>query len=496
MKLNTAKTIAVFAAALYVTVARAQAPACVPLHAVAATDCVNQTAQLSTDSGFINFQWAPATGLSNDTIANPVATSAGTYSVTATYIGPNLVVNPAFAAGNTGFSSGMTFSTTYAPCNYWVGPQWFQTFFPGLTDHTPTADNMFMMIDGCTSPTMIWEEQNLVVLPGADYQFFFWATESGANQPIFEIHFIGNVTGDVIVATQPGIPAPSNTSWIWDQYGIPMWNAGANTSVTVRIVNLATQSFGVDCGLDDFDFHRICTVTDSVTVSFPAPVALGADITVCDITTVTLDAGPGGTYLWNTGATTQTIRPSTSGTYWVEYDNGICTTRDSIVVTGLLAEVSLGEDIYLCDFNYIELDAGPGATFLWNTGATTQTIRPTTAGTYYVTVSSGSCVSSDTIELIGTLGESVMFIPNTVTANGNGLNDVFYVYSMDVTLFRMRIFDRWGALIYETGDIFEGWDARYKGSLVQEDTYVYVIDYTTGCNGTTQKRVGHLNVVR
>lgn len=611
---------------------RAQAPVCAPLNATATLNCINQTVQLNVDSSYTSYQWTPSAGLSNDTIPNPVATAAGTYSVTATYIGPNLVINPDFAAGNTGFNSGMNFTTTYSPGNYWVGSQWFQTYFPGLTDHTATADNMFMMIDGAATPTMIWEETNLPIVPGADYNFSFWATEAGANQPTYEIHFIGNVTGNVIVSTQPGIPAPTNNTWAWDQYFVPLWNAGANTSVTVQIFNLATQSYGVDFGMDDFDFHRECTSTDTIQVilssvnlgpdialcdvsnvtlnagaggsylwstgdttqtitpgvpgvywvayddgncvmydtivvtSLPAPVVnlgpdtalcvvngfvldagaggtylwntmavtqtisltspglywvsydngacittdtilitalpnvsvnLGPDISLCDLSGITLDAGAGGSYLWNTGATTQTITPGAGGTYSVSYSNGFCVASDTVFINQVIPEmVSLGEDVLLCNFEFIEIDAGPGSTYVWNTGATTQTISPVLAGTYYVDVTTSNCTRSDTIELIGTLGESMLFIPNTITPNGNGLNDVFYPYCSEITTMHMQIYNRWGELIFETSDINTGWNGTYKGTTVQEDTYVYVIEYTTTCNSAEMRRIGHVNVVR
>lgn len=243
----------------------------------------------------------------------------------------------------------------------------------------------------------------------------------------------------------------------------------------------------------------MCSAADSILVTaLPSPVVdLGPDVSLCDVSAVTLDAGPGGIYLWSTGATTQTIAPGVSGIYWVNYSNGFCAANDTIIVSSLNVEpVSLGEDFLLCDYDYAELDAGPGSTYLWNTGETTQTISPDYAGTYYVTVGTGNCTSSDTIELAGSLGESVLYIPNTITPDGNGLNDAFYVYSADVMEFRMRIFDRWGELIFESTDINTGWDGTYKGNKVQQDTYVYVIDYSTTCNGTVQKKIGNVNVAR
>lgn len=68
----------------------------------------------------------------------------------------------------------------------------------------------------------------------------------------------------------------------------------------------------------------------------PAPtVNIGPDRTFCQGDSVTLDAGnPGLTYLWSTGATTQTIKVKTSGTYVVTVRNAQGNpARDTAVVT-------------------------------------------------------------------------------------------------------------------------------------------------------------------
>ena len=62
-------------------------------------------------------------------------------------------------------------------------------------------------------------------------------------------------------------------------------------------------------------------------------VNLGADTTLCG-GSLLLDAGnTGATFLWSTGATTQTITANTSNTYWVDVTDMTGTTRDSIDVT-------------------------------------------------------------------------------------------------------------------------------------------------------------------
>lgn len=72
---------------------------------------------------------------------------------------------------------------------------------------------------------------------------------------------------------------------------------------------------------------------------YPAPIVnLGNDTTIASPNTVTLDAGTGVSYLWSTGATTQTIVVSTSGTYTVTVtDANGCEGSDVIVVNVLTA---------------------------------------------------------------------------------------------------------------------------------------------------------------
>lgn len=137
---------------------------------------------------------------------------------------------------------------------------------------------------------------------------------------------------------------------------------------------------------------------------YPSPVVnLGANQNVCAGTPVTLDAGnAGSTYLWSTGATTQTITVTSAGNYSVKVTNPAgCDSRDTMSVTLTpVPVVALGQNINVCVGTPVTLDAGnAGATYLWSTGATTQTISVTTSGNYSVRVTSGNCFSADTINV-------------------------------------------------------------------------------------------------
>lgn len=245
-----------------------------------------------------------------------------------------------------------------------------------------------------------------------------------------------------------------------------------------------------------------CTFRDSIDfqVVILQPLSLGADTAVCPGAQINFSASdPNATYLWSDGSTAQTITTDTAGTYWVTMSIGACSLSDTVVVS-YLASVELGSAVSLCDLSQgLILDAGnPGSQYVWNTGASTQTIEVSEAGTYAVNViNTSNCNLTDTIEVTGELGGAVLYTPNTFTPNGNGRNDVFYAKGTSIVEFHMEIYDRWGALLFTSDDINTGWDGKYKGTTVQQDTYVAKIRYVTDCGGQVKKSViRHVNVIR
>ena len=134
----------------------------------------------------------------------------------------------------------------------------------------------------------------------------------------------------------------------------------------------------------------------------PAPfVDLGADTTVCGC--ILLNAyNPGASYDWNNGSDYSMINVCLPGTYWVNVSNGICITTDTIHIVAYSIPLV---NISILSGTVTTLNAGnPGASYLWNTGETTQTIIADSAGKYYVTVTNQSgCAGSDTL-MVGMVG--------------------------------------------------------------------------------------------
>ncbi len=201
-----------------------------------------------------------------------------------------------------------------------------------------------------------------------------------------------NVTNSQVKTTGGATPAGSITyNGLNMTYIAASGDLDSTLVFTAKVVNLATGC--------DSDVVRYLKLNK-------APiVALGNDITICEGTTTTLNAGnAGATYLWSNGATTQSITVGTAGTYSVTVTNSSgCSSTDELVVTTIPSPTkSLGPDINACVGQNVVLDAGnPNATYSWNTGATSRTINPVTSGLYIVIVTgTGGCTTTDSINVV------------------------------------------------------------------------------------------------
>ena len=73
--------------------------------------------------------------------------------------------------------------------------------------------------------------------------------------------------------------------------------------------------------------------------------------------------------------------------------------------------------------------------------------------------------------------EANLFYANAFTPNGDKLNDTFTVSGQFIVKMNLKIFDRWGAMIFYT-EKNEPWDGRSEGKLLQEGPYIWKVDIT------------------
>jgi gliding motility-associated-like protein len=114
--------------------------------------------------------------------------------------------------------------------------------------------------------------------------------------------------------------------------------------------------------------------------------------------------------------------------------------------------------------------------------------------TISITDTSG-CVINDTQE-VWVFAEPNIYAPTAFTPNHDGVNDIFIpIYVEIMRIQYLRIFDRWGNLLWETADMGKGWDGVVNGKQMPMDTYVYMV-VGIDVNGKTVSRKGDLTLIR
>jgi gliding motility-associated-like protein len=112
-----------------------------------------------------------------------------------------------------------------------------------------------------------------------------------------------------------------------------------------------------------------------------------------------------------------------------------------------------------------------------------------------VSVSDYGC--SDTAYLnISFDNDLIIYVPNTFTPNNDDVNDMFKpILEENIQKYILRIFNRWGEIIFESFDPNYGWDGRYQDTVVPDGVYIWEITIVTFGANTYLKR-GHVNLVR
>jgi gliding motility-associated-like protein len=98
---------------------------------------------------------------------------------------------------------------------------------------------------------------------------------------------------------------------------------------------------------------------------------------------------------------------------------------------------------------------------------------------------------SNEVEIIPPMS---LYIPNTFTPNGDGLNDTFGVAGEAIKDINIQIYNRWGQMIFESADGNRRWDGTYQGEKVPMGSYVYKVS-VKGASGNREAKEGMLSVV-
>lgn len=224
------------------------------------------------------------------------------------------------------------------------------------------------------------------------------------------------------------------------------------------------------------------------------------------------------TYFWDFGDGKTSTLPNpahkydTTGTFKIRlitYNPNSCNKVDS---TSLDAEIKPSPTAAFTytplvpvtnEINKFTNKSVEASLFNWNFGDGTgsQDINPEhfykRTGTYNVCLIATNMVGcSDTIcKKVSADVRPLADIPSAFSPNGDGKNDILYVRGAAVDKMNLRIYNRWGQLVFESNDLKDGWDGTYKGKPQEVEAYAFILNVTFVDETTLYKR-GNVTLLR
>jgi gliding motility-associated-like protein len=255
-----------------------------------------------------------------------------------------------------------------------------------------------------------------------------------------------------------------------------------------------------------------CTAKDSVTVQVKMPfkLTLSAADTLCIGGTTTLQASGSDIYQWSPGdflSSTTSAQPlftasmDTSILYTViGHDDKNCfadtgTVRikvypiPKVQILQTAITMNVGESVQLNSNSSSDVTQWRWTpeTGLNNATLPSPVASPQQSTTYtVVATNNGQCVSRDQVVITVLCNGANIFVPNTFSPNGDGMNDVFFPRGKGLfNVKSMMVFNRWGQVVFErenfgANDASYGWDGTYNGQPMPSDVYVYIMQVV--CN--------------
>ena len=183
------------------------------------------------------------------------------------------------------------------------------------------------------------------------------------------------------------------------------------------------------------------------------------------------------------------ITTSTSGTYQIlnVLDYNDCMSNYSgqaIVQVNQMPEAVLSPDsyiLYIGDTLLIQLPEDYSY-YQWfdqnnDSISNSSVLSIYQAGDYYVYVEDqNGCFDYSNSVTVDEVPRTELYVPNTFTPNADWHNEVFTVYGKNIKEYSLKIFNRWGDLLFESNDIQKHWDGYFKGRKVDENKYLYYIE--------------------
>lgn len=453
--------------------------------------CPGANVQLVASEG-TSYEWFPAVGLSSTTVQNPIATPPGpmtyfvvvttdcgsdTASVDVTFADPQGATLPDTTVC---LGSSVLLGATGGVSYLWS---------PAATLNDPTsATPLASPTDTTTYSVLITTVEGCEILGSLTVNVVF-----APPSPVLSDTTL--CTGASVLLSGPDA---DSHSWAGGG-GIASVNA-QSTQITPGGSGYFWVTATNTCG----------SIVDSVFIQLVSVNAQAwPDTLICPGNPVPLIATGGVAYEWspqdglNNASIADPVATVTEPTtFTVVVTDALGCIGTASATIGLLPPpvVQAGADQLIDPWGQALLQAFGNGTFQWSPSESVQCdtcaqtwAQPSESTEYTVTLTAGNgCTATARILVI--LNGS-LFVPNTFTPNGDGVNDLFGAWGTEIAELRLMIFNRWGEMIFESNDMNSRWNGTYNGVPSPIDTYVWKVE-ATELSGYKRSAIGHVNLVR
>ncbi len=239
-------------------------------------------------------------------------------------------------------------------------------------------------------------------------------------------------------------------------------------------------------------FYDTVTILENVDISIEITESQNSCPGACSGQATALASGGVGpyTYVWSSGEQGATARELCEGTALVVATDATgCEVRDSVVI-GMqhsFDDITVWADdetIFSGHTTGLHVTQIPHGTYYWipsdkvdnaSSPDPEATLQDTTTFVVTVTDSIGcTYIDSVTVKCVNVVcGKPNIFIPNAFTPNNDGKNDQLCFSGDWVEEFHIAIFTRWGEKVYESDNMNDCWDGRFRNNWCMPGVYVY-----------------------
>jgi gliding motility-associated-like protein len=321
---------------------------------------------------------------------------------------------------------------------------------------------------------------------------------------VFEITYmcnecISNVTSDQSICMGDSVTLSINsTSFIgWVDAAAPQTIISSSPQITVSpLVSLS---------------YLALTPCDTATVHvqvLPSPenISVISSGTLCEADSVNLicqGVMPSDSLMWSNGQTTDNIWVSEPGQYEVTVSNGSCGSQAiGIVEPEEIPLFSFAEPNEYCIGEIFNIGYRLEGADSWSIQPPWINISQSVSFDQSMNLmiigsaTNGCGTTSDSMLLIVNDCNCYIYIPNSVTLNGDHLNESFMPKTeCELANYSLEVYDRWGEQLFYTSNIDQGWNGMYKGKPVQVGSYVYKLNFSLAL-GKSETRIGKVIVIK